>query len=279
MHTTPRRRAAARVAIAAALVVGFAACGDDEEDADASASGSGSGTEETTTTAAEGDGEQAAGGDTDTFCSSLIEFNNAVFEMELDEESTPEDATAVGEQLKPIWDEVTANVPDDVATSADELALTIDALLEGDPAAFNSDETFESYTALVEEAVEACDMPTTEVTAVDYAYEGLPATMEAGPAAVNITNEGTEEHEIFILKLPEGETRSAEEILAGVDPDSDEPPGEFAGVAFASPGESSGTLVDLTPGRYIAACAIPVGGGEDAPPHFSQGMLAEFTVS
>lgn len=276
---TDFRRAAARLAVAATIVVGLAACGDDEEDADASASGSGSGTEQTTTTTGDGGDEQAAGGDTDTFCSALIEFNTAVFEVELDETSTPEDATAAGEQLKPIWDEVTANAPDEVATTADELALTIDALVEGDAEAFNSDETFESYTALVEDGVEACDLPTTEVTAVDYTYEGLPATMEAGPAAVNITNEGSEEHEIFILKLPEGETRSAEEILAGVDPDSDEPPGQFVGVAFAPPGESSGTLVDLTPGRYIAACAIPVGGGEDGPPHFSQGMHAEFSVS
>lgn len=276
---TDFRRAVVRAGLAGALVLGFAACGDDDEDADASASGSGSGTEQTTTTAGDVGGEQAAGGDTETFCSSLIEFNNAVSDVELDEESTPEDATAVGEQLKPIWDEMTANAPDEVATSVDELAPTIDALVEGDAAAFSSDETFETYSALVEDAVEACDMPTAEVTAVEYAYEGLPATMEAGSAFVNLTNDGAEEHEIFIFKLPEGEAGSAEELLAGLDPDTDEPPGEFAGVTFAPPGESSGTLVELTPGRYLALCSIPVGGGEDGPPHFSEGMHGEFSVS
>ena len=43
-------------------------------------------------------------------------------------------------------------------------------------------------------------------------------------------------------------------------------------------------LVDLAPGEYIAYCPIPSGttGEEsagDGPPHFTQGMLAEFTVS
>ncbi len=52
----------------------------------------------------------------------------------------------------------------------------------------------------------------------------------------------------------------------------------FAGFAFASPGESSSSLLTLESGAYTMVCFIPVGGEEDGPPHFTQGMTAEFTV-
>lgn len=32
------------------------------------------------------------------------------------------------------------------------------------------------------------------------------------------------------------------------------------------------------PGSYIAVCFIPIGGGEEGPPHFTGGMVAEFDV-
>jgi hypothetical protein len=48
-------------------------------------------------------------------------------------------------------------------------------------------------------------------------------------------------------------------------------------------------FVDLEPGRYVIACFLPVGatpenmealesGELQGPPHFTQGMLEEFTV-
>lgn len=67
---------------------------------------------------------------------------------------------------------------------------------------------------------------------------------------------------------------------------------EFAGVAFAGPGSGDITFVDLDPGKYAVVCFIPVGTtdmadleageGDQAepagPPHFTQGMVTEFTV-
>ena len=32
------------------------------------------------------------------------------------------------------------------------------------------------------------------------------------------------------------------------------------------------------PGEYAMVCFIPVGGAEDGPPHFTQGMVQEFIV-
>ena len=61
--------------------------------------------------------------------------------------------------------------------------------------------------------------------------------------------------------------------------------------AFAFPGSSDSRIIELEAGEYLAVCFIPVGltpevaeaaesGGEEpqGPPHFTQGMRAEFTV-
>ena len=38
-------------------------------------------------------------------------------------------------------------------------------------------------------------------------------------------------------------------------------------------------IATLDPGRYIAVCFLPAGGAEGSPPHFMQGMTAEFEVA
>jgi hypothetical protein len=68
-----------------------------------------------------------------------------------------------------------------------------------------------------------------------------------------------------ILKLPEKEAMTK---------------GKHVGGTFvAETGDEDYFVVNLTPGRYGVACFVPVGGKEDGPPHFTRGMLAEFTVA
>ncbi len=50
------------------------------------------------------------------------------------------------------------------------------------------------------------------------------------------------------------------------------------GGTFAPPGEGEYAVVDLKKGRYGVACFVPVGGGDEGPPHASRGMHAEFEV-
>lgn len=270
MHIRTR---ASRFAVAVAIGLLVAACGNDEE-ADPAESGA-------TTVAPEGenDGEgEQAGGDIEAYCSALVEFNTAVFATEV-EDGDAEQATAAGEQLRPLFDEVEANAPEDLATTAEELGATLDDLVEGDATAFNSDATFETYIGLVDESVPQCGYDNTEVTAVDYAFEGVPAELSAGTQAITLVNDSaaSEEHEFIVFRKAEGETRSAEELLN--DPAAqEEGPGEFVGAAFAPAGESAASLITLDPGDYMAVCFIPVGGGDDGPPHFTQGMVAEFSV-
>lgn len=141
-----------------------------------------------------------------------------------------------------------------------------------------------------------------DVELVDYAFVGLPDELASG-ATISIDNTSDSElHEFVALRLPDGEERSAEELLQL-------PPEElaafFPGVATVLlqapgsdeviPAEGDGTLAQ--PGRYLVICAIPTGadpgeylaaaaeaeggppeGVAGGPPHFVNGMWAELTV-
>lgn len=268
------RQLASRAALVACLAVGVIACGDDDDDSDATAEDTGGDTG--------GTDEQAAGGDP---CEAIVEFNGAA--TQLDTSSMDEaEMKAAGEELRDTWDPIAQDPPDDVAEDVEGLTSALDDLAAGDSEAFDSDETFETYTMVVGAVVEDCDFEALEATAVDYAFEGVPETVPAGTVALNLTNEGEELHEMIIFQKPEGDTRSPEELLN--DPAMEESGPPPAGFTFAAPGETGTGLAQLEAGSYFAVCFIPLGstpdaeepaeGDESGPPHFTQGMVAEFTV-
>lgn len=140
---------------------------------------------------------------------------------------------------------------------------------------------------------------TVEITAVDYAFEGVPDTVEAG-TELTLTNASEGEvHEMVVSRIDDDETRPLEELLGLSDEEAQEI-AAFAGVAVAMPGEDGftpeGPVVLEEPGRYIMLCFIPTGadpavyqeaiesGAQEAPevdggpPHVAQGMAAEFLV-
>ena len=295
-------RTSFRMLLALALLIGVAACGDDDDGDTASASAS---------TAAEDDGgseEDEADGD---FCGALQAFHGQLFDVQVEDDATEQEIQGAFDTLDPLWSDVEAAAPDDLSDDVEQLGSTIDALGEGDTEPFNADETATTYFSMVSEALDGCVDEVIEVTGVDYAFTGVPETIPSGPIGMRFTNgtDADEEHELIIFKKADGDTRSAEEILN--DPAAQEQgPGEFAGAVFAAPGETAGTFLDLAPGDYIAVCFVPVGSGEhempegeaddpmeDAgedqatddqasegegeggPPHFTQGMVAEFSVA
>jgi hypothetical protein len=189
---------------------------------------------------------------------------------------------------------------------AASLAFGIVACGDDDDAAETGDAPETTSTTAADEATttttgDDAGGETLEVTAVDYAYEGLPDTIAAGThiSLVNAT-ENNEAHELVAIRIPDDETRSVEELVALPAEESDaifanvEP----ATVILTAPGETDvpgpvvgdGTINE--PGRYAVVCFLPVGGDpavvldpnaegppeSDAPPHVSQGMFAEVTV-
>lgn len=188
-----------------------------------------------------------------------------------------------------------------IAPIAAGLALTLGLAACGD----SDDEGATPTSAAAEPTTtEAAGGETVEITAVDYAFQGVPDTVKAGTKFILKNESEVEVHEIVAFRLPDDETRSAEELFS--DPanlDSlggDEGPPDA--VLLAAPGsDMPGAVVGdgsfTKPGRYLMACFIPTGvdpeaylnapenpdgppvvEGGDAPPHFTQGMYAEFTV-
>ena len=176
------------------------------------------------------------------------------------------------------------------ATTAESTATTAATATEAATSEATSEATGEASGEIV------------EVTAVDYAFEGLPETIEAG-TTLAMTNESEEEfHELVAIQIPDDETRSVEELIQLPQEEIDAIFGEAppATVLVAMPGEEAmpvlgdGTITET--GRYAIVCFIPVGADPEAvatamqatgdeapdlgagPPHAAEGMYAELTV-
>lgn len=146
-----------------------------------------------------------------------------------------------------------------------------------------SPEFLASSASVGEFAARNCADEQLEVTARDYEFAGIPATLTAGEYGVLLTNEGQEWHEIILLKKNEGVTETAEELLALPEEEAMSKVTEVGG-AFAGPGTTSGMVVELDEGDYIAICFIPVGttsleSEAEGPPHAAEGMVHEFNVT
>lgn len=145
------------------------------------------------------------------------------------------------------------------------------------------------------------DTGTVEVTAVDYAFEDLPATVPAGTRLALANASSAELHELVAFRLPDDETRSVGELVALPQEEVLPTLGAPVTVLLAPPGGEQipavgdGTLAE--PGRYAIVCVIPTGADPDeylqaaaeseeegppqvdgGPPHIAQGMFAELAV-
>jgi hypothetical protein len=171
----------------------------------------------------------------------------------------------------------------DNADTVTALKAQVQPLL-ADPESEPSDELFGLYGDAIAWAGESCDgVETIDVKAMDYHFEGIPEELSTGYHVVNFENAGTEMHEMLTIRINDGVTESVEEL---VDLPEDEVESKITMVnaEFASPGGTDIGSWNLTePGNYAVLCFVPVGSvgeaeGEGAP-HFTQGMIHEFTVS
>jgi hypothetical protein len=142
---------------------------------------------------------------------------------------------------------------------------------------------------------------TIAITAVDYAFEGVPERVAVGTTFTLVNVSPVEVHELVAIRLAGTETRPAAELIQL-------PEEELFGVTAGLPtmvliappeAESMAVLGDGSfpePGRYLLLCFIPRGADPQAylaaaaaatdgppqvaggPPHFVHGMFAEVVV-
>jgi hypothetical protein len=122
------------------------------------------------------------------------------------------------------------------------------------------------------------------ITAGDYSFEGLPATLTAGIQKMTFENQGSVDHEMVFVKVKPGTT--PETLGAGLEKVfNGEPFPDYIeaanGVANTAAGETTVTEFNLPAGDYIALCGDTgvAGSKKDGKPHFARGMFAEVTVT
>lgn len=272
MTITQRRRNPQRwwsgLAVVVALSLVAAACGDDDDDAatGGTPADAGSDTTAAATGGSSGSSGGGGGGDSAAFCQARVDLE-AQFGAE-----EPDVAAVTG-----ILEDFGAAAPADLAGNVTGLSAALASAAESgsDPA---EDPAFDENLAPIDEYVLAeCGFDTIDVTAGEYQFTGIPTTVPAGTVAFSFTNDGSEPHELIMFKRADGEERPIEELLA-LPEEQMFSALTFAGAAQADPGRTTASIPTLEPGSYIGVCFLPTGGVEGSPPHFMEGMTAEFEV-
>jgi hypothetical protein len=132
---------------------------------------------------------------------------------------------------------------------------------------------------------EHCDDQNHAITAKEYEYDGGTAAIKAGAVRVQLTNGGTQLHEMVLLRRNDGVTQSFKDLLALGD--AAQSKAKFINATVSEQGKASYLSGTLTPGSYAMVCFIPdgttsfaqlQGGSSGGAPHFTKGMIREFTV-
>jgi hypothetical protein len=212
---------------------------------------------------AAGVGAQTGTGDLAAFCAGRIEANAA--------ESKADNVA--------VLTKMAAAAPPAVSTPMNELlALIKDKGQKG----FESKPGAALLATLEPYIYENCPGTKVPVTAIDYEYQGVPATLPAGVAKFKMTNAAPKEgHMMAVFKVrPGNESMDINKILALPDKKAGKIV-DFSNAAFmeAEPGDSGYAPINLTPGKYIYACFFPEGGKKNGKPHYKLGMEGSFTVS
>ena len=107
--------------------------------------------------------------------------------------------------------------------------------------------------------------PTVKVALTEFKIAPDPTSVKSGDVTFDVTNDGTTEHEMVLIKTDEA---PADLPMENGEASEDGSVGEVADLAAGS----SGTLkVQLDPGTYVMICNLPG--------HYTSGMRTAFTVS
>lgn len=267
-------RGLAAVAIVALIAAG---CGDDD-DSDSEADAAGASTDT-------GDGSNV-----EAYCDAVLDVETAPPPDVDFEAATPEEQAAAlrayAETVQPLVAKTLDVVPAEIADEGEVAAQAFADMAEtGDPSATEQPDVVAAFETLHAFDLENCGWTRQDVTATEYAFAGLPDELAAGPVSFELSNDGTELHELQLFRRNDGVTEPVEELLALPQEQAMSKVTPVGSGAFAPPGDSGYMVVDLDAGDYIALCFIPTGmtsedqpPAPDAPPHMAHGMVAEISV-
>lgn len=206
----------------------------------------------------------------------LEEFCTAVVDAEMLVVSEGPEA-----DVEPLLKQVEETAPDEIQEDVGIVVAGVRAGAE-DPSEFQKPRFSEADEAVDQYVVDNCGYERVDVEGTEYAFEGIPESIPSGRVSLVFSNAGEEVHEMIVFRINDGVEESFQEILDQGQEAAMEKITFVAG-AFAPPGESDAEVVELEPGSYGVSCFVPMGTtdpeqGGDGPPHFTEGMIAEFTV-
>jgi len=206
---------------------------------------------------------QTGSGDLAAFCAARIEANSA--------DTKAENVAVITKIL--------AAAPPAISSPVSEL---LDLVKKQGNKAFESKPGAALLAKIETYIYDNCPGRQVPVTAIDYEYQGMPATMPAGVAKFKLTNAAAKEDHMIVIApvIPGNENTPIDKILALPDKKAGKVIDfQHAGFAEAKPGTSGYVPMTLTPGKYIYACFFPEGGKKNGTPHYKLGMEGSFTVS
>jgi hypothetical protein len=271
-------RAVLAVAMASALMA--AGCGDDDESGRSTADAAGD--SDSGTTGPEGSSE-AVGTELTAYCEATLALETLP-EPDYDLDIPGAAGNWVTHEVRPVVTEMVAAAPAEIADDLGTVAAAVDSVAESsDLAEFGTDEVDAAEARLHAFDLENCGWQEQQITATEYRFGGAPTALDAGTVSFEVSNEGSEVHELVLQRKNDGVTESAAD-LANLPADEAAAKTTEVGSVLVDPGARDYKVLDLQPGEYIMVCFVPVGTtSADTPamggaPHYMEGMLAEFTV-
>jgi len=147
------------------------------------------------------------------FCTKFMEADAAVNQLQSGSGSPDATNTALADAQKA--------APAALTDTVDSLVTGMKTFLASPEAQQSQngppDDVTNSYYDVVKWMSGNCGYQDVAVKAQEYKYIGMPESLDAGPTLVSLTNEGSEFHEVVIIKKKPGTTETAEEIIALVD--------------------------------------------------------------
>jgi hypothetical protein len=174
--------------------------------------------------------------------------------------------------------------PDEIKADIGKLlAQARQGAATGNVATFSSPDLIGAYDNLDQYMLQECGYEQIIFSATDQAYQDLPSAVPAGTVAITLLNQGQDAHQAVISRANDGVTQPYRDILA-LPEDQQLRMATALGLLEANPGETDTVFLRLAPGRHGAVDFLPQGTTStgtlgSGPPHYTLGLVGEFTVT
>lgn len=215
----------------------------------------------------------------ETACTNLLALDNTPTPDEgPDGPPPPEAVMEWGASITPLLEGALAAAPPELAPSLTALQPVVQAAAtEGTTPDFEDPAFTGALLGYETWAHDNCGYQNIDLVGTDFEFSGAPATLDAGPVSLLLSNESTDDQfHVALLARAKDPAMTIEQFTAT-------PMEELFGMvdlvpggAAAAPGQSAGMLADLEPGKYFLLCPV---GDEGELPHHLQGMITEITVA